>query len=230
MSGFLSKSLNHDFQKGLYKVIIEALIECSNLMKEDCIANKTRIANHEEKIRNHLLENYLENDDVRLRTGLSGIAVRFMPEAPESYSSDTDTYSGRADIKVVSTNWLFGNNRDYYTVECKRIDGSGTLNELYISEGICRFVIFPPKYSSFHNRNIMFGFVVKSVDIKSNALDISKLHHDKLHSIINKDIDILVNDGDKNFCLCESVYMIEDRRLELGHIFYDFSAIICSNS
>lgn len=226
MGGFLTQSLNFDFKQSLYELIIDSLIKCSNLMKKECLANKTKIANHEEKIRNHLLENYLENNDIRSKIGLSGIAIRFIPETPENYSSSTDTYAGRADIKVVSTNWLFGNNKDYYIIECKRIDGSKTLNEKYIDEGICRFVICPTKYPSPHKKNIMFGFVVKNIDFLINIDKMSKLHEEKLKKILNKNFTLVKNDEEKNYSLYESKYIVENKGLELEHIFYDFSVII----
>lgn len=229
MGGFLTQTLNLQFKQGMYEVIIDTLLKCSHLMKKGCLSNNTKVANHEEKIRNHLLENYLENDNVRSTIGLSNIALRFMPETPETYEQSTDTYIGRADIKVVSNNWLCGNNKDYYIIECKRIDGSSDLNKKYINEGICRFVVFPPKYSSFHNKNIMFGFVVKSIDIVLNASKIVELHKLKLKDITSKDLTIIENDKEKNYCLYESNYTVGHNSLGLHHIFYDFSLIIKNN-
>lgn len=226
MGGFLTNTLNIEFKKSLYEIIIDALIKCSGLMKKDCLTNDTKIINHEEKIRTHLLENYLENNNIRSIVGLSGIALRFMPEALETYSKSNDTYVGRADIKVVSSNWLLSNNKDYYIIECKRINGSKGLNEKYIDEGICRFVVFPPKYPSYNNKNIMFGFVVKNINIVQNVSKIAKLHEDKLNEITNKKLTIIANKEDKGYCLCESAYQMKDNTLELQHIFYDFSSII----
>lgn len=229
MGGFLTQTLNLEFKQSLYEVIIDALTKCSCLMRKDCLANNTKVANHEEKIRTHLLENYLENDNVRLSVGLSGVALRFMPETPETYVQNADTYVGRADIKVVSNNWLFGNNKDYYIIECKRLDGNKNLNEKYIDEGICRFVVSPPKYSSYHNKNIMFGFIVKNINIAINVSKIAKLHEEKLSKITNKKLTILENHEEKGYCLCESGYDLQDNTIELKHIFYDFSSIIKSN-
>jgi len=229
VNGFLTQSLNLGFKQGLYEIIIESLIKCSDLMRKDCSVNRTVIANHEEKIRNHLLENYLENSDLRTSIGLAGIAIRFIPETPENYDSSTDTYVGRADIKVVSSNWLLSNNNDYYIIECKRIDGSKPLNEKYIDDGICRFVVYPPKYPSYHNKNIMFGFVVKNIDVVSNVSKISKLHESKLKKLIDNNFNLIRNSEDKQFFLYESKYIINSKSLELRHIFYNFSTIIKTN-
>ena len=225
MGGFSTQSLNLEFKQSLYELIVTALVKCSDLMKKDCLANNTKVANHEEKIRNHLLENYLENDNVRLMIGLSGIAIRFMPETPENYAPSTDTYIGRADIKVVSINF-FSNNKDYYIIEFKRIDGSNVLNEKYINEGICRFVIDPLKYSSYHHKNIMFGFVVKNIDFILNVSEIAKLHEDKLNDITITNITVLEREEKQDYCLCESYYNVRDNVLQLSHIFYNFSSII----
>lgn len=226
MRGFLNPDLNYDLKRGIYELIIDSLSKCSDLMKKDCLSNGVFISNHEEKIRNHLLEGYLDNSIIREVIGLSNIAIRFIPETLENYDFKTNTYVGRADIRVVSSNWLLGNNEDYYIVECKRINGERSLNSKYITEGIERFVVYPPKYPSYHNKNIMFGFVVKKIDIMSNVSEIAKLHQSRLDNIIEKNFDLIKKNEMNGFYLYNSKYDIQGKRLELQHIFYDFSSII----
>ncbi|OEF97779.1 hypothetical protein [Desulfuribacillus alkaliarsenatis] len=226
MGGFINQNLNLEFERSLYEIILNMLIKSSILMKKECVANYIKVANHEEKIRNHLLENYLENNEVRSKIGFSGIAVRFIPEALENHNQNTDTFVGRTDIKVVSENWLFGNNKDYYIVECKRIDGSKDLNKKYVDDGICRFVNLPLKYSSFHNKNIMFGFVVKNINIELNTSKISKLHDDKLNKITVQNLTLVKSIKEEDLYLYESDYNLGLRNIGLNHIFYDFSLII----
>lgn len=90
----------------------------------------------------------------------------FDAEVAEGYDLTSEEYIGRVDIKVYSINTII-NPKDYYIIECKRIDGSSTLNRKFITEGICRFILNKPKYSSYNKKNIMLGFVVKNIDIEN---------------------------------------------------------------
>lgn len=222
MGGFRNELLNRDFKQNFYNIIIRALIKSCKLMVENCYSNKLSIPNHEEKIRTYLLENYLENEEIRCIIGLSSMSIRFIPEALENYNVSTNTYIGRTDIRVVSKNW-FKNSNDYYTVECKRLDGTKSLTQKYVNEGICRFIGDSPKYSSYNNQNIMLGFVVKSIDCTVVIRSISDVHTKKIGSFIDKDITIIENADD--YYLCKSVYT---NKLHLSHIFYDISNIISS--
>lgn len=228
MGGFLNQSHNLEFKQSLYEIILDILIKCSSKMKEDCLSKMTKIANHEERIRNHLLENYLENNNVRSIIGYTDIHLRFMAESPETYDKNNDTYIGRVDIKVVSENW-FRNKNDYYIIECKRIDGSSNLNKKYIYEGICRFVEPPYKYLFSNNINIMFGFVVKGINIIQNTSQISKLHEEKLKKITKRNLTLVKSKKENQICFYKSKYIVKNKNLELHHLFYDFSSIIKNN-
>ena len=103
------------------------------MMQEVCLNTAYQIENNEEKIRNRLLEGYLDNDEVRTKIGLDKMSLRFIPEVPESYKSSKDVYMGIVDIKVVTENWLRSSRNDYFTIECKRIDGSAYLNKYVIN-------------------------------------------------------------------------------------------------
>lgn len=220
MSGFLDRSLNTAFKLGLYNLIVLAVRKSCELMVEECTTGGRVLSNHEEKIRNHLLENYLNNDQIRPQIGTGDIPLRFLPEVPEHYDSSSDTYSGRTDIKVVSINW-FNNNSDYYTIECKRIDGTKSLSKKYIEEGVCRFLGDPPLYPSYHNKNLMLAFLISNVDQAKVFADVSSAHKEALSSKITKDITIIETSSVHFFC--ESKYT---SGLLLGHLFYDFSSIV----
>ena len=220
MGGFQNQLLNQNFKQNFYHIIITALIRSCKIMIENCCSNKLNIPNHEEKIRTHLLENYLENEKIRCAIGLSDVKIRFLPEVLENYDADTNTYIGRTDIRVLSSNWL-SNPNDYYIVECKRLDGTKSLNQKYVDEGICRFVGDTPKYSSYNNKNIMLGFVVKDIDCSVVIRDIPEIHNERIGDIIDKDITPIVKS--KDYYLCESVYT---NQLSLSHIFYNVSSVI----
>lgn len=220
MEGFQNQALNKNFKQYFYNKIISALILSCKQMTDDCRINQLKIQNHEEKIRTFLLENYLENEAARSAIGLCNIPVRFIPEIPENYDANTNTYIGRTDIRVCSCNW-FSNPKDYYIIECKRLDGTQPLNREYVNEGICRFTGNSPKYSSYNNQNIMLGFVVKDIDCKVIIKAITNIHSKKIGNIIAKDITIINNS--KKYCLCESTYT---NKLSLSHIFYNVSSAV----
>lgn len=220
MSGFLKNSLNIEFKLGMYDSILLIVRKSCELMVESCLTNKHNLYNHEEKIRNHLLENYLNNDHIRSQIGMENIQLRFLSEVPEHYDSESDTYLGRIDIKVVSNNW-FSNCLDYYIIECKRVDGTKKLNQKYITEGVCRFVGDSPLYPSYNNMNLMLAFIVKDVDKTKMLKDISYEHKEKLEKeTINS---IIITEKTSSWFLCESKYK---NNLLLKHLFYDISSII----
>lgn len=220
MGGFHNQSLNANFTQGLFRHIVKALILSCEMMVQNCSIQQLTLPNHEDKIRNYLLENYLENDNVRDIIGLKGIPIRFIPETPEGYDPKTNTYIGRIDIKVISSNY-FGNRQDYYVVECKRLDGTPSLNQKYVDEGICRFTGDTPKYPSAYNRSVMLGFVVKNINWSVTIDTIANIHTKKLGDLIVQNLTVLANFND--YYLCESEYT---NGLSLFHIFYDISPIV----
>lgn len=226
MAGFLRNSLNDEFEYGVFEIIIERLLYCSKIMKNTCVERTYKIGNHEEKIRNHLLEQYLNSHGIQESVRVSDICLRFIAEAQENYSDAEDSYSGRADIKVVTENWFRNDINDYYIIECKRIDGSKDLNEKYVNQGISRFVVKPIKYISQNHRNIMFGFVVNSIEIPQNAVQINAIQAKSLKEFVKTDMSLLRSDSE--YCLYSSSYCLENGQLELRHIFFDFVQIIKS--
>ena len=220
MSGCLDRSLNTDFKCGLYNLIVLTVRKSCDLMLKEWTAAGRVLRNHEDKIRNHLIENYLNNDQIRSQTGTANTYLRFLPEVPEHYDLSSDTYSGRTDIKVVSINW-FTDSSDYYTIECKRIDGTKSLSKKYVVEGVCRFLGDPPLYPSYHNKNLMLAFLVSNVDQAKIFSDVSSAHKSELNSKIIKDITII--EASSTYFFCESKYT---SGLLLGHLFYDFSTIV----
>lgn len=225
MSGFKKEELNSVFIFSLFNLVVEKLLLCSDMMKDDCLVEANYIENHEEKIKSRLLENYLDNDEVRLKIGLDKVGLRFIPEVPESYKKTNDSYIGRVDIKVVTENWFRLNRNDYYIIECKRIDGSAELNKKFVLNGVTRFVLDPVQYPSFNSKNIMFGFVVKEIDIESNTLKIDKIQNDNLSGIVEKGF-YKINSRLNQYYRYSSKYIVSGCSLELQHLFYNFSTII----
>lgn len=227
MGGFKQKSINEDFQNGFHSYIIETIEKCCSLMKRNCISLGRTVKNHEVNIQNHLFFYYLDNNSVLTELGCEMFPISFQLEVPETYDENTDTFIGRCDIKVTSNNyWVNKNKTDYYLIECKRIDGSSNLNKKYIDEGVSRFVNEHPKYSSHYNKNIMFGFVVKNIDIPDNSIKISKINKDKFGAISQGDLISIKTDVDEGLHEYISDYTLSNKSLQLLHIFFDFSPII----
>lgn len=223
MAGFKNSSLNFVAKQNYYEQIILLIKSCSDLM----ISKGIKIQNHEEKISAHIVENYLKNKTVVNSIIKYSFPFSFLLEVPENYNVTANSFVGRVDIKVISMNYFLRENlEDYYTIECKRIDGTKSLNEKYITQGVSRFVVSPIKYQSYHNKNIMFGYVVENIDILENVPKINEIHKDKLLSNISKNITYIPSESTDYCCVCESQYNLEDRTLLLSHIFYDFSSII----
>ncbi len=219
MSGFKNSSLNFPARKNYFEQIIVFLVKSGDLL----LKNNVKIENHEERITAHIVENYLKDNSVVD----SSFPFAFETECRENFNPNTDTYAGRADIRVSSRDCLFRKNpKDYYTIECKRIDGTSDLNKKYVTKGVTRFVVPPIKYESYHNKNIMFAYVVTKIDIKSNITKINTIHKRDLSKFIAKDISINQNQPNNSCYLCESEYLSVSDNLKLSHIFYDFSSIV----
>lgn len=224
MSGFKNKSLNSFAKKSIFNDLINFIFISLDNMKQVYILQNEKIQNNEEKIRTHLVVNYLNNDEFRNSIGYNTLMLRFDIEVPENYNKEDENYLGRIDIRVITPNF-FKDSKDYYNIECKRIDGSKTLNKLFVKEGICRFVLENSKYLSYHNKNIMLAFVVENIDIEQNIKQINQIQ------IENKNIKMIQemqrNDMNrKKYYLYESRYVNENQQLELSHMFYDLSDIV----
>jgi len=216
MGGFKDESLNIAFESGVINLIIAHLIKCSKQMKADCAEPCNMLQNHEDKITNRLVAKYLNAEPNNFRYEI---------QSPENFDAQTDQYIGRADIKVISADY-FKDSQFYYIIESKRIDGDDNLNKKYITDGIARFVINPPKYPSYHNQNIMFGYVVQAIDIPKNTEKIGALQASLLNGV-TVNAFILVQNEDSQYFVYSCGYTSEHiRHIELKHIFYDFADVI----
>ena len=170
MNGFSNTSLNRKIAVGILNHIIEKMLECFVLMRQDCEQNSIKIANNEISIRDYLFCNYLNNDAVM--RAISFDDFMFIPEVPENYVNGRPI--GRADLQVFSSE-RFHHRERYFIIECKRVDGSLTLDREYINEGIRRFAGRSPKYTSYYKVNGMLGFVVKEFDTNQSIDRINQL-------------------------------------------------------
>jgi len=225
MGGFKNLQLNKILALAVLDNIKSTLLVCSKAMVNDSLKSSHLIDNHEERIRNRLYEKYLNNDEFISKNGIDLHGLQFMIEAPDNFDEQTDTYVGRIDIKVTNVN-AFKSNSVYYTIECKRIDGHADLNKKYVSEGIARFVCPPLKYSSCLGKNLMFGFVVKAINIIDNCAKIDDIQQLELKDYILDSLQKIDGSGPDYYLYLSKYKTIEANPLELHHVFFDFSSII----
>ena len=218
MGGFKNESNNIIFESGFVNTVIAHLTKCSKKMMADCIDSGISLRNKEDAITNKLVANYLNAEPDNLR---------YEPQSLENYDDESGNYTGRTDIRVISADY-FCDAQAYHIIECKRIDGSYDLNWKYVSFGVARFFnpVPKPKYSSYYNRNIMFGYVVKDIYIPDNANKIDRLQHSLLMKVSTEGFVLKQHDDPQYyvyFCEYDSEYL---GRIELRHLFFNFSDII----
>ncbi|MBR5469202.1 MAG: hypothetical protein IKU78_01915 [Paludibacteraceae bacterium] len=149
-----------------------SVLECCINIYNQFIVCGNKICNKENLIRDIFFEKLNDDDYRNQHPCLQNF--HFEKEPQEN--------SGYLDIKVKTLN-PYESAKSYYIIECKRLNsnnltGDGGLNAEYIKNGICRYVT--GYYSTYFNCNVMFGFVVESVNIQTDIID-------KINSIITKD-------------------------------------------
>lgn len=220
MAGFGDAVFNDIVQEYVYESVGLYIIICCEEMKSD-LSNNEKLPNNENKIRNHLLELYLDNDLSRKKHKMD--MFRFVPEVSENFNKDVLTYEGRVDIKIVHQIHWFENRDASFFVECKRLDGTKHLNEEYVINGVKRFVVDPPHYNSFYNKNFMLGIIVRSVEMDVNVKRIELIQQAD-NEVDNIGGLICISSGAT--CTYDSMYRLNDTTIELRHIFADFSRVI----
>ena len=95
-------------------------------------------------------------------------------------------------------------------------------NKKYVKEGVARFVT--EKYSSYYGRNIMLGFVVKKIDVSVNAKMIEKIQNSDSDEHMHGNFELVDSSNvAKNY---KCIYQMQSGKIELRHIFSDYSSII----
>ena len=216
MGGFKNQRLNQIAKNNIYEDMINFIFISLEKMRENLLAENKNIKNDEEKIRTHLLEHYLKNEQFKEKY-FDDLYLLFDAEVAEGYDLTSD-------IKVYSINTII-NPKDYYIIECKRIDGSSTLNRKFITEGICRFILNKPKYSSYNKKNIMLGFVVKNIDIEINTARINEIQSEIEDIHICEKLERLKKEKEEYY-LYRNKYKCGDKKIELSHLFYNLSDVI----
>ena len=198
----------------LFNLIIVHICDSCGKMREDCLKTGNHLPNHEDKISNRLVENYLD---------INSFELVFILQKPENFNATSDTFVGRTDISVISSDRLKNRNA-YLTIECKRIDGKKALNKKYVEDGLARFVVPPLKYSSYYGKSIMLGYVVTALgNVSENTKKIDEIQREMLVGIEIGEMQLMHEDG-KGFSHHQCTYKVNGLvDIELAHLFYDFS-------
>lgn len=218
MMGKFSQNISEALRRDDFERISDYIVASCNLLSANYQHKGKQMPNHENTIRNILLEEYLDDDS--RRTDLDMGDYRFFPEIQEHYNG-LGNYIGRADIRVMLKS-DFEKRNAYYLVECKRLDGSHNLNKEYIEEGVARFV--SRKYSAYYGKGLMLGFVVRQMNISKNVQKIENLQNMKAEPNMHGKFVALDIRTSQEIYSCD--YQLQGNALELRHIFVDFSGVV----
>ena len=227
MRAFGNEAYNRYVDSFYTKKIIAYLVECSQQMHSDCAKTGDFLPNDEDQITDKLIEHYLWTTNPSVLEEL-----RFSPQPYVHYGlrekSGKNSFLGRSDIQVIRADH-FGKPKAFFLVECKRIDGTSTLNKLYVSDGVYRFfepqTDGEPKYPSYYKRNFMFGYVVKAIDVLQNVDEIEKFQKTLLEGVVAGNMLLIENNGSEHY-VCECHYTASEEPLDLTHLFFDFSTVM----
>ncbi|GAB1345911.1 hypothetical protein [Cloacibacterium normanense] len=191
-----------------FEFILTQIYSCYKMM----LKNYSFIENNENKIKNRLYKDYLNNQNIRNKLELNDFLFR----TESATVNDNYDEQGYSDIEIIDLKGSLTSTEAYYIIECKRLDDEnphhkGSLNNKYISEGINRFI--EEKYPTHHNVNGMIAFVVKSIDIGINCNHFKDL---KEHPFI-KGLDFSYR---SNHCTTSG------KKITLYHLMLDFSSKI----
>lgn len=143
-----------------FEFILTQMYKCYQKM----LVDYDSVENNENKIKNRLYKDYLNNQNVRDELGLN----QYLFKTETGMIDDDYNEKGYSDIEVIDLKGSFKSTKAFYIIECKRIDNvnshyKSSLNNKYIREGINRFI--DEKYPTYYKVNGMLGFVVKNGSI-----------------------------------------------------------------
>lgn len=202
--------------KLIYEVSFDEILKHIIRSYESLIHDNIQLKNDENKIRDILVEHYLNHPLKRQELRIDNLI--FNRESSENMAK------GFVDIKI-QTMISLNNPKAYYIFECKRLDGSTDLNRKYIKEGIIRFV--SEKYSSYYGLNGMLGFEVSKLDTTANIEAINRPAADDYPGTnVIKSIARTVLTREFNYSYISSHNTVSLKEIKLYHLMLDFSDVI----
>jgi hypothetical protein len=207
-------AFNQQIYFGEFEILLTKITSCYHLMVQD----KVQLPNDENKIRNILVNQYI--NDSKIKRQLE-IAYFIFPEVPETESI------GRTDIRIQKPDSFYNQNEAYYIIECKRLNntakqGISGLNAEYIKNGIYRFT--SNYYKSYYSVNALIGFVVEPMDINQNTNDINfllKKHFPETNATVLLTQEYFIPNFEYHY---RSIHKKGDSiELKLYHLMFNFS-------
>jgi hypothetical protein len=140
-----------------FKTLLQNMYKCYQLM----IDNKIPVPfNDENKIRDILLENYINITQIRHSfCNIKGFRI----------SKEVGVNDGRVDLQIFTLNDI-ENYKAFYIIECKRLDGGSTLNKAYIKDGVKRFTTNCPRRFIRTPSRFLFGQFASSQSLGKNYI------------------------------------------------------------
>lgn len=209
-----------------YEKIFNKILELCIYAHSQMIKHETQLYDKDEETLRSMLKTYMQNNRGNFKLGNYHIDA-------ESAEIDACTYQtlGYCDLKItIPTNNEWSNEPErYFTIECKRIDGSVNKNKLYISQGIHRFIT--EKYSKNMNIGGMIAFVENNKgaikDINEIVEDINKkLIEDFRHLADEKLFPYTVIENFVNSYQSKHDIRYKNRTIKLTHLFFDNRNVI----
>lgn len=217
---------NYNYSSDIYLLEFEDLLAKLAICYKMMVRNFPVLPRNENEIRDILSLNYLRNDEMRAKVGLTNYL--FERESLEDFSI------GRTDVKIQTTK-TFIKQDAYYIIECKLLDNTNTtgtsgLNAKYVANGICRFTS-GYYHTSDDNVNGMMGFVVAPIDIDKNIEYINFLMTRELRNSANETANpSTISNLTKTSFIPDFEYqyksehkVIPDRIISIYHLMFDFS-------
>lgn len=212
-------SHTHFVRQKEFRNILTKVRKCFDIMSSDISNTGQLLRNDENEMRDKLHYDYLNNKNIRSQVRLNGYL--FNPETPSDEKQGNKR--GRTDFKVIIKSRTFDNPQEFFTIECKRIDGSTALNREYVINGIQRFIDnAQPLYQSYCRTNGLIGFIVNNADIVNNVAAINKYLLSNSQCNTNT---VLNREKGVEDCF-KSLHTSEKLPLQLYHLMLDFSSLI----
>ncbi|AIL47807.1 hypothetical protein BD94_4032 [Elizabethkingia anophelis NUHP1] len=188
-----------------FEFILTQIYKCYKMMLEDY----DTVENNENKLKNRLYRDYLNNQRVRNLLGLNN----FIFKTETALIDGNYNERGYSDIEVIDLKKSFYSTEASYIIECKRLDSKNPNNKkslyrLYIEEGINRFI--KEKYPSYFGVNGMLGFIVEKTNIES-----------QFSSLINLENYLFIENYNSSYKTEHET--VTNKNVILYHLMFDFS-------
>ena len=184
--------------------------------------NEILTSDHENYLRNVLVKKYLRDKEAKKKYNIGYLGFEIEPG-----EIDIDNITiGFIDIKVTNLgNKDLLDEDEYYSIECKRLDGGTTKNNLYIKEGINRYV--QSKYSSQMPFASMIGFIEsgnapKSISDINHFLNQNKLF--KTHSELSE--YLIETDFNETYISKHERKYSQYDKIDIIHFMLDFQRLM----